>query len=99
MIPFLCDCALLLNMLGSGYVGGCDLGSFMLSGSSGIDASRTLPGGSGDVHYNSAAAAAVGTGGEGARSPTIPGAGGNGLIVVLGDISYPTSQPSSPPSM
>ena len=93
---------LLTYIIGSGYVGGCDLGSSTLSGSSGIDASRTLPGGSGDVHYspptNNGAAAAVGTGGEGARSPTIPGSGGNGLIVVLGHIYQPASQSSTYPS-
>ena len=68
--------------IGSSYVGGCDLGSSMLLGSSGVDASSTLPGGSSDVHY----ATGVGIGGGGKRPPNVPVSGGNGLIIVLGDI-------------
>ena len=64
---------------GSGYIGGCDTGTGVtLQGNSGTTAAATLPAGTSDASYVSG----VGIGGAGKTDGTVPGAGGNGMIVI-----------------
>ena len=69
---------------GSGYIGGCLAGSYTQPGYSGLTISATVAAASSDVSYVSGSGvAAVGMGGAGSITSTVPGAGGNGRVLIL----------------
>jgi hypothetical protein len=71
---------------GSGYIGGCLAGSYTQPGYSGLTISATVAAASSDVSYvsgSSSGVSAVGMGGAGSITSTVPGAGGNGRVLIL----------------
>ena len=71
---------------GSGYIGGCLAGSYTQPGYSGLTISATVAAASSDVSYVSGSGSgvsAVGMGGAGSITTTVPGAGGNGRVLIL----------------